>query len=793
MKVALRLASSIVWLNGACRSADTQSVANYADDEETLGLTVPERDTAAKTETVTLPASDFDLRYDIANGDVEFFWSASPQANLAYYQLRVLDASSRVVADQQTNALELLIQTLPESEELRGELYAYDRSGQASEPVALTFSNLPNSYRPGALLYQLSDMGHEAAVADWLSALGARSVTRMNAAAMTAAMRQVYAVQFAEYVNLPTYKTLFEDSDYFAWVDYDHLLANDPVESETQVSAFTTPSTDFMSMSNTVGDCAAPLAILDSGIDLDHPALGQFLWHNEGEDIDADGAWTAADENSVDDDGNGYVDDFYGYSTSSLNSARGLEDNDVNDYYGHGTHVSGIALEYAAAIDSNVPFNLMPVRVLDDRGLGYISDFYDGIRYALANGARVMNASLGWERYTTDCADASMSASVYPVIEEIEAYDALLVAAAGNYNTDTLYVPAGFNSGHVVAVAALSGTSTRASFSNYGCNIKISAPGVTIYSTTNDGSYGYMSGTSMSAPAVAGLLGREVALYPSTSASDLTSALYATADDLDTAGWDEYTGYGLMDDVETESTVSSLEDGTPVCLEDYTNEEIAAMTTEEVLSYLQDTYGVPETDFTDDWDSYSTEGYCDGSGYCSPLPYFNLESTTLDEATQLQYLSAIAQALNTNKTGYYISAAGRYVLEGKLPTLDHINQYMGELYFYHFTENMDIDTAFSLAYMEKNMGRFYVSFWSVGDVSSLPNCDTYEAWGWDISESQASKMAAIYYVLLDLGTSDVGANIFQYGQLGTSVDLQYTGGGELDGYVITNVACYPYE
>lgn len=277
----------------------------------------------------------------------------------------------------------------------------------------------------------------------------------------------------------------------------------------------------------------AVIAILDSGLQLDHPDLAPNLWTNPGE-IPA---------NDLDDDGNGWVDDVYGwrferYYDTTVQTYVNAGSNDVQDDFGHGTHVAGIA---AAAADNGEGAagvapraQLMTVKVLDDTGAGWYSDIADGILYAADNGADVINLSLG---------------AAYPsgVLERAAAYarerGVVIVAAAGNTSGPVLY-PAALPD--VLAVAASDQQDEPAVFSSYGPQVDLAAPGVNIYSTWYNGGYLTQSGTSMAAPHVAGTAALLRAARPDLGPAEITALLTGSTDDLAGPGYDQVTGWGRL-------------------------------------------------------------------------------------------------------------------------------------------------------------------------------------------------------------------------------------------------------
>jgi thermitase len=289
------------------------------------------------------------------------------------------------------------------------------------------------------------------------------------------------------------------------------------------------------------GDPSVVIAVVDWGVDLQHPDLQAKMWTNPGEIPD----------NGIDDDGNGYIDDLYGWDFAYW-------DNDPQDDYYHGTHVAGIA---AAATDNGVGVagvgfssRIMAVKVgyVDDYGAQVTySAISSGIIYAADNGAKVINLSLG--SYTPS---SYLESSVNYV------WDAgcVLVGAAGNNNKSSFFYPAAYD--NVIGVSATDQNDAKASFSNHGSYISVAAPGVSIYSTYWNGSstYAYGSGTSMAAPHVAGLAALLFAQDGSRSNDTVRSLIESSADDLGDTGWDQYYGYGRINAYRALGTVSAVID-----------------------------------------------------------------------------------------------------------------------------------------------------------------------------------------------------------------------------------------
>lgn len=285
------------------------------------------------------------------------------------------------------------------------------------------------------------------------------------------------------------------------------------------------------------GDGSIVIAILDTGVDLNHPDLQGNLWQNFGEIAD----------NGVDDDGNGYVDDRWGWDVIRRGGTP-------QDDHGHGTHVAGIV----GAIGNNGVgvagvlwrCRLMPVKVLNSSGNGTYAGVAEGVYYAAKNGARIINMSFAGSDYSQLLQDA--------ITDVARHYDVVFVAAAGNCASggtgcgavNPIMYPAAME--NVISVAATDSADQRGSFSEYNAFVDLAAPGVSIYNVTRGGSYGYKSGTSMASPHVAGLAGLIRAQRPDWNRERVEAHMKATAAKVggyayDAGGRNDYYGYGRID------------------------------------------------------------------------------------------------------------------------------------------------------------------------------------------------------------------------------------------------------
>jgi thermitase len=248
----------------------------------------------------------------------------------------------------------------------------------------------------------------------------------------------------------------------------------------------------------TVGAAAAPIAVLDSGIDASHPDLSSKL--------------------------------MAGYNTFDNNT-------DTGDVYGHGTMVAGVA---AAASDNAVGITgvswdnpIMPIRVTDTEGYAYISTLAAGLVWAADHGAKVANMS-----FAVFGAEALDEAARY-----FSAKGGVVFAAAGNDGAAHDDAPNPW----VISVAATDRDDRRAAFSSYGPYVDLAAPGVAIATTGRGGVYVSASGTSFASPIAAGVAGLLWGANPDLTATQVIDLLAAHARDLGAPGYDHLFGWGRVD------------------------------------------------------------------------------------------------------------------------------------------------------------------------------------------------------------------------------------------------------
>jgi hypothetical protein len=320
------------------------------------------------------------------------------------------------------------------------------------------------------------------------------NVSEENADAVLAALRNDPDIEFAE-------------RDYLAQAAF---VPNDPyVGDEWHLAKVQA----FQAWQGTTGSSSVVVAVLDSGVNMNQPDLaGRLL------------------------PGYDFVD-----GTAS-----------VTDDFGHGTAVCG-----TVAADGNnglgvagVAFgcSVMPVKVMDSSGFAAYSTIASGIKYAVDNGARVINLSI---------AGSDQSATLQQAIDYAWSNNVVVVAAAGNGSTNTPMYPAACN--HVLGVSATANNDALAYFSSYGSYVQISAPGTMIWTTESDLNhpYGAWQGTSFASPIVAGVAALAISANPTLSNDQVVSLLEQSADDLGAPGYDPYFGYGRVNALRAVSLASA--------------------------------------------------------------------------------------------------------------------------------------------------------------------------------------------------------------------------------------------
>lgn len=287
------------------------------------------------------------------------------------------------------------------------------------------------------------------------------------------------------------------------------------------------------------GDSTVIVGIIDTGCKLDHPEMLNRIWKNYNE----------IPGNGIDEGNNSFIDDVQGWDFANI-------DNDPTDDEGHGSNVTGIigangnnSIGYAG-VDWNC--KLMILKCINSENWGYYSWWSDAIHYAVDNGAKVINMSVGG----SDASTALQDAVNYALDNNVT-----IVACMMNTNNNTVFYPAAYPG--VIAVGSTDPDDKRShpffwsptSGSNYGPHISVVAPGNYIYGLDYQSNtyYGYYwGGTSQATPHVCGLAALLLAQNPKLTPAQIKTLIQSTAEDQigdpveDTPGWDQYYGYGRI-------------------------------------------------------------------------------------------------------------------------------------------------------------------------------------------------------------------------------------------------------
>ncbi len=321
--------------------------------------------------------------------------------------------------------------------------------------------------------------------------------------------------------------------------NYTYHIAIEPNDAYYTQQVYLSSIRANLAWNHTIGSRAVVIAVIDSGVDIDHPDLKNNIWHNPDE----------IPGNGIDDDHNGYVDDYSGWDFVTRQADPRPKFGKNYSYLGinHGTIVAGVV----AAQGNNrrgitgVTWHskIMPLRVLDATGTGNTLNVAKAIDYAVANGADIINLSF---------VGSGRSITLQQAIQRANQAGVLVVAAAGNevdHGLDMTSQPrypvchdGGFGSNWVIGVGSLDNQDHLASFSNYGKCVDLVAPGVGIFSTLYKNSRnikfsrsygGYWSGTSVSAPQVSGVAALIKSLRPDLSLAELKKILLSGTDKID--------------------------------------------------------------------------------------------------------------------------------------------------------------------------------------------------------------------------------------------------------------------
>lgn len=304
--------------------------------------------------------------------------------------------------------------------------------------------------------------------------------------------------------------------------EWQSLLGNPSTAAYNQGTA-PTQTAQSWAIESATSTASVVVAVVDTGLDSTHrlflPYTGTTsggsgaLWNNTAEINGVTG---------VDDDGNGFVDDYHGWNFIT-------NTNNFYDDESHGTHVSGIivgaGLDISASNLSKSKISVMPLKFLDSTGSGSTANAISAIYYAVNNGAQIISNSWGGSSY---------SAALYEALDYAYNNHVLVVSAAGNYSSDndtTPMYPASYTVPSNLAVASTSSYDSLSSFSNYGpTSVGMGSPGEYIVSSVPGNAYEYMSGTSMATPFVSGMAALALREAPSLTGYQLKTLILSQGD-----------------------------------------------------------------------------------------------------------------------------------------------------------------------------------------------------------------------------------------------------------------------
>lgn len=356
-----------------------------------------------------------------------------------------------------------------------------------------------------------------------------------------AGLNNIYIIDFKTPVDINKYIDILKcnsDIEYAEpYYTFElHELPNDPL---TVNQYYLNNINAYKAYNIARGDTNVVIAIVDTGVDLNHDDLFGNIKFNYNDPI-----------NGIDDDMDGYVDNFYGWDFADY------DNNPHATVSIHGTRVAGLA---AAVTNNNIGIygisnncRFMPIKIANDNGT--IIGAYEGVLYAADHGCKIINCSWGSNF------ESLMGKDI--IDYAINYRNCIVVASAGNSKTDLKFYPASYNG--VISVGATNIYDNKWSGSSYGTLVDICAPGENVYSTSLNNSYSYGNGTSYSAPIVAGAAALLVANLNITNPTQVAEKLRITADIIDTLPenlfFKYHMGYGRLNifNALTDTTLPSV-------------------------------------------------------------------------------------------------------------------------------------------------------------------------------------------------------------------------------------------
>lgn len=340
-------------------------------------------------------------------------------------------------------------------------------------------------------------------------------------------LAKIYKIEYKADVDPDEFATELynRNSAILDWAEPDYVMEADFIPNDPSISLqwFLNKVSAYSGWDLNQGDTNMVIGMVDSGSDLDHPDLAANIKYNYLENP----------TNNIDDDMNGYIDDWRGWDFAGADYQNLSQDNDPNIYgpnCDHGSHTSGCASEVTnngvggAGIGFKCKLLICKHGADNDytnNGTSYLYNTNLGMIYVYQNGGKIMNCSFGSSTY---------SAYTQTIVTNAWYNGCIVVASAGNAGSNTPRYPASYD--YAVSVAATDQNDYKAWFSNYHSTVDVCAPGVSIYSTLWNNTYQYYDGTSMSAPITSGTLALIRCKFPTMTCEQAVNKLKAGVDSI---------------------------------------------------------------------------------------------------------------------------------------------------------------------------------------------------------------------------------------------------------------------
>jgi len=341
------------------------------------------------------------------------------------------------------------------------------------------------------------------------------------------ALAKIYEIDYSSDTkpDIIAEEIIKDNKDVLDWAEPEYVYTFDFTPNDPYIASqwFLSKISAYAGWDLSQGDTSVVIGMVDSGSDLDHPDLAANIKYNYAENP----------TNGLDDDENGYIDDWRGWDFAGANYLSLSEDNDPNIttvYCEHGSHTSGCA----SAVTNNglgVAGPGFKCKLLiskhgadnDNTGGGssYVYRTDMGLAYCYQNGAKVINCSFGGTSY---------SSYTQLLVNNAWANGTVIVASAGNDGQNVPRYPASYD--NVVSVASTNSSDHRSYFSNYHSTVDVCAPGENIYETLWNNTYAYMDGTSMSAPITSGTVALIRSKFPNLTCDEVVTKLKLGVDSI---------------------------------------------------------------------------------------------------------------------------------------------------------------------------------------------------------------------------------------------------------------------